>query len=179
MAHMQRVQVHVKPTGVSASVPNDPIAKLMYYFNCVCACIEPDSSDTIRRLRDFENYHRLTSDERAQLLVMCRALSPDKLIGTIFHLTEYCGGSSNKFLELSAIKTDVVVTDSLLVGGQRKKIQKIMIFLKSWTEDYYNEPLRSIQRSSKPPPPPPPPALPWWWWLPSLALMVVVLILIN
>ena len=176
---MQRLQVHVKRTGSSTTVPNDPIAKLMYYFNCVCVCIEPDSSDTIRRLRDFANYHRLTSDEREQLLVMCLALSPDKLIGTIFHPTDDCGGSSNEFLELSAIKTDMVVTDSLLVGGQRKKIQKIMIFLKSWMEDYYNEPLRSIQWSSQPPPPPPRQALPWWWWLPSLALIVVVLILIN
>ena len=153
---MQRVQVHVKPTGVSVSVPNDPIAKLMYYFDCVCSCIEPDSSDTIRRLRDHANYHRLTSDERAQLLVMCLALSPDKLIGTIFHPTDDCGGSNNEFLELSAIKTDLVVTDSLLVGGQRKKIQSIMLFKKSWMENNYIEPLRSIQRSSQPPPPPPP-----------------------
>ena len=154
-AHMQRVQVHVKNTGVNVSVADDPIAKLMYYFSCVCSCVEPDSSDTIRRLRDHANYHRLTSEERAQLLVMCLALSPDKLIGTIFHPTDDCGDSSNKFLELSAIKTDVVVTDSLLVGGQRKKIQSIMLFEKSWMENYYIEPLRSIQRSSRPPPPPP------------------------
>ena len=176
---MQRVQVHVKPTGVRVTIPNDPIAKLMYYFDCVCSCIEPDSSDTIRHLRDYANYHWLTSDERAQLLVMCRALSPDKLIGTIFHPTDDCGEYANQLLELSAIKTDMVVTDSLLVGGQRKKIQKIMIFKKSWMEDYYIEPLRSIQRSSQPPPPPPRQTLPWWWWLPSLALMVVVLYLIN
>ena len=154
-AHMQRLQVHVKPTGVSTTVPNDPIAKLMYYFHCVCSCVEPDSSDTIRRLRDYANYHRLTSEERAQLLVMCLALSPDKLIGTIFHPTDDCGGSSNEFLELSAIKTDLVVTDSLLVGGQRKKIQSIMLFKKSWMENNYIEPLRSIQRSSRPPTPPP------------------------
>ena len=154
-AHMQRLQVHVKRTGSSTTVPNDPIAKLMYYFDCVCSCVEPDSSDTIRRLRDYANYHRLTSEERAQLLVMCLALSPDKLIGTILHPTDDCGDSSNKFLELSAVKTDVVVTDSLLVGGQRKKIQKIMIFEKSWVERNYLEPLRSIQRSSRPPPPPP------------------------
>ena len=156
-AHMQRLQVHVKDTTVSATVPNDPIARLMYYFNCVCSCIEPDDSDTIRRLRDYANYHRLTSDERAQLLMLCLALSPDKLMGTIFHPTDDCGDYGNKFLELSAIKTDVLVTDSLLVGGQRKKIQSIMLFKKSWVENNYIEPLRSIQRSSRPPPPPPPP----------------------
>ena len=160
-AHMQRLQVNVKDTTVSTTVPNDPIARLMYYFDCVCSCVEPDSSATIRRLRDYANYHRLTSEEKAQLLVMCLALSPDKLMETIFHPTDDCGEYNNKFLELSATKTDVLVSDSLLVGGQRKKIQKIMLFQKSWVENNYIEPMRSIQRSSQPPPralprPPPP-----------------------
>ena len=159
-AHMQRLQVNVKDTTVSATIPNDPIAKLMYYFNSVCYCVELDSSDTtIRRLRDYANYHRLTSEEKAQLLVLCLALSPDKLMETIFFPTDDCGEYSGRFLELSATKTDVLVADTLLIGGQRKKIQKIMLFKKSWMEDYYIEPMQSIQRSSQPPPralPPPP-----------------------
>ena len=155
-AHMQRLQVNVKDVTVSTTVPNDPIARLMYYFNCVCYCVEPDSSDSIRRLKDYANYHRLTSEEKAQLLVMCLALSPDKLMETIFHPTDDCGEYSNQFLELSATKTDVLVSDSLLVGGQRKKIQRIMLFKKSWMEKNYIEPMRSIQRSSQPRPLPRP-----------------------
>ena len=158
-AHMGRLQISVRDTSVRATVPNDPIARLMYYFHCVCSCVEPDSSDTIRRLRDYANYHRLTSEERAQLLILVLALSPDKLIGTIFHPSNDCGDASNVFLELSAVKTDLVVTDSLLVGGQRKQIRSIMKFEKSWIEKNYLEPLQEIQRSSSRPqlraPPPP------------------------
>ena len=99
-AHMGRLQISVKDTTVKATVPDDPIARLMYYFNCVCTCVEPDSSDTIKRLRDYDNYHRLTSEERAQLLVLVLALSPDKLIGTIFHPSNDCGEFTNAFLEL-------------------------------------------------------------------------------
>ena len=150
-AHMGRLQISVKDTTVSTTIPNDPIAKLMYYFNCVCTCVEPDSSDTIRRLRDYQNYRRLTSEEKAQLLVLVLGLSPDKLIGTIFHPANDCGEHSNAFLELSAVKTDVIVTDSLLIGGQRKQIRKIMTFKKSWLENYYIEPLKAIQRSSSRP----------------------------
>ena len=153
-AMMGRTQITMKKTGQSCTVPNDPTAKLMYYINCVCCCVEADESSTIRRLKDYQNYASLSSDEEAQLLALCLALSPDKLIGTVFHpISDDCGDSSNEFFELSAVKTDLLVTDSLVVGGQRKRILKIMTFKKSWMENYFIEPLRSIERSRRPPPP--------------------------
>ncbi|XP_019854518.1 PREDICTED: uncharacterized protein LOC109583549 [Amphimedon queenslandica] len=145
-AIMGRTQVQIKNVGSSASVPNDPIAKLMYYFHCVCGCVEPDDDYTIRRLRDYENYHRLTSEEEAQLIVLCLALSPDNLIGSIFHPVNDCGSSTNKFVEISAVKTDLLVTNSLLIGGQQKKVQKVMFFEKRWMEDSFIEPLQAVQR---------------------------------
>ena len=147
-----RTEISVKDTTQSATVPNNDIAKLMYYFNCVCSCIEPDSSYTIRRLRDYKNYASLSRDEEAQLLAICLTLSPDKLIGTIFFPSDDCGGYSNKFLELSAVSTKLVVAESLAIGGQSKKIQKIMLMEMRWVENNYLDPLRSIERSSRPPP---------------------------
>ena len=35
-AHMERLHHSVRDTSVTATVPDDPIARLMYYFNCVC-----------------------------------------------------------------------------------------------------------------------------------------------
>ena len=32
----------VKKTGVSVTVPNNPVAKLMYYLNCICNVINLD-----------------------------------------------------------------------------------------------------------------------------------------
>ena len=160
-AVLGRTQVQIRETGTTVSVPSDPIARLMYYFNCICACVEPDEDYTIRRLKDYRNYHRLTSDEQAQLIALCLSLSPDKLMGTIFHPVESCGTSSNKFVELSAVKTNLVVTDSFLIGGQQKRIQSIMFLEKSWLDNNYIEPLKQIQRRLNPPPPrrrsPPPP----------------------
>ena len=151
-ARMERVQIRVKDTTRRTTIPQNPIARLMYYFNCVCTCIEADDSAAIRRLRDYQNYDSLTSDEKAKLLALCLSLSPDKLIGIIFHPSNDCGEFTNKFLELSAVKTDLIVTNSLVVGGQRKNIQKVMLFQKVWMETYYIEPLRSIERSNRPPP---------------------------
>ena len=133
-AVMGRTEISVKRTTTDATVPDDPIAHLMYYFNCVNCCVEADDSD-LRRLGDYKNYSRLSSAEKAQLLVLCLALSPDKLIGSIFFPVN----------DDTNIGTQLVVAESLLVGGQQKKIRKIMMFKKRWLEQHYLDPLRSIQ----------------------------------
>ena len=152
-------QIHVKKTGSSTTVPDNPIAKLMYYFNCVCSCIEADDDYTTRRLRDYANYSSLSSQEEAQLLILCLALSPDKLIGSIFLPAsdeEDFDGCTNEFYELSAVSTRVLVSESLMVGGQQKKVRKIMKFKKAWIERYYIDPLRAIERGQRPALPSPP-----------------------
>jgi hypothetical protein len=160
-------QIHVKKIGSSTTVPDNPIAKLMYYFNCVCYCIEADDDYTTRRLRDYNNYSSLSSQEEAQLLILCLALSPDKLIGSIFLPAsddEDFDGMSGRFYELSAVSTRVLVSESIMVGGQQKRVRKIMKFKKSWVETYYINALRAIERGEtsrpalpSPPRPRPPP----------------------
>ncbi len=56
----------------------------MYYFNCICSCTEIDDDASICHLRNYSNYLSLMNDEEAKLLILCLALSPDKLISSIF-----------------------------------------------------------------------------------------------
>ncbi len=144
-----KTEIGIKKIGTTATVPNSPVAKLMYYFHCVCYCVEAEEDYETRRLRDYTNYQRLTSEEEAKLLVLCLALSPDKLIGTIFIPSDDIP-SSNEFFELSSVSTQMVVTDSLLIGGQRKKVQKIMMLKMSWLENYYLEPLKKFAERRRP-----------------------------
>ena len=154
-AVLGRTEVRLRDTTVSATIPNDPFAKLMYYFNCVCTCVEPDEDASIRRLRNYrENYSSLSNEDQAKLLLLCLALSPDKLIGSIF----FPAGDndferSNAFFELSAVRTRLVVSESILVGGQQRRVRSIMMFKKRWIEHYYIEPLRQITEGRRRPPP--------------------------
>ena len=150
-ALLGKTEIRVQDTTQSTTVPDNPIAKLMYYFHCICSCVDADDTDSIRRLRDYKNYWRLTSDEKSKLLALVLALSPDKLMGQIIFPTDDCGDGSNRFLKLSAVSTKLAVSESILIGGQRRKVQTIMMFKKCWIENNYIDPLRTIV-GSKPPP---------------------------
>lgn len=146
MALMGRTEIGLRKTGSYTSVPNDPKAKLMYYLSCICNLIDLDNSDAdIRRLRDYPNYWLLSEDDVTSLIVICIALKPDELMGKLlFANDEMCGNSSNEFYELSAVNHTLMVTDSVLIGGQRKRVQKIMTFRMSWLMNNYINPMKTL-----------------------------------
>ena len=148
-AILEREQLLIKPTGYDTTIPNSPVAKLMYYFHCVCCCVADSDDPSIQRLRAYKtNYTSLSSAEKSALLTLCLALSPDKQINSVFFLNEDINGV-NKFFEVSAVSTKLLVSESLLIGGQRKRVQKIMMFKKEWIERYYLQPLKSFVESSQ------------------------------
>ena len=144
-AVLGKTEIRIKNTTTPTTIPDTPVAKLMYYLNSVCACVDADDDSGIHRLRDYKNYLRLSNEEEAKLLTLCLALSPDKLIGTVFFPNEDIDNFSNAFYELSAVSTKLVVAESLLIGGQQRRVHKIMMFKMSWIESYYLNPLRSYQ----------------------------------
>ena len=143
-AILGRREIQIKKTGQTVTIPGDPIAKLMYYLDCVCSCVEADDDYSIRCLRDYSNYSRLSDEEEAKLLILCLALSPDKLIGTVFFPNDDLD-CNNEFFELSSVNTKLVVAESLLIGGQQKSVRKIMMFKMAWIEKFYLDPLRPDQ----------------------------------
>jgi len=159
-------RVGIKDTTRSVTVPANPKAKLMYYLDCVATVIQLDNPN-LSRLRNFSSYYSLSDEETDALLILIVLLSPDKLIGKVFFHREDCGGRSNQFFELSAVTHMLAVSDNVLIGGESKRIAKIMFYQRSWMENNYIAPFRSfesrLQRLSRGLPgraPAPPRALP-------------------
>ncbi|CAF1279259.1 unnamed protein product [Adineta steineri] len=75
--------VNVNRIGGRTSVPDDNIAKCMYYLNCVCIVIEYDDDD-MEQYTDYENYRWLTPYQRRRVFLLCKALSPDEFEDRIF-----------------------------------------------------------------------------------------------
>ena len=141
------VRLHVKATGTSVQVPANPRAKLMYYVSCVCDALQLDTSDTrnIARLKDYQNYAFLSEDEKKELLVFCAILSPDVLLNKVFfHNDRMCGDSNNEFYDIGTVSNQLVVSSSIVIGGQKKSIRKIMTFKMVWLERNYLEPMQAL-----------------------------------
>lgn len=110
------------------TVPNHPVARLMFYFDCICTVLQI-TDEYAARLRDYMNFYLLTESEMDKLLYFCWLFSPDELINKcIFLNDDLCGEYENGFFELSEITERLLVTDSLMIGNQQRRVKKVMAF---------------------------------------------------
>ena len=137
-------RVGIRDITRDASIPQNPKAKLMYYLNCVATVIQLDDP-ALSRLKNYQSYYSLSEGETDALLALVILLSPDELIGKVFFPSEDCGGRTNQFFELSAVSHMLAVADNIVIGGERKRVGKIMFFQRSWMENNYLTPIRSFQ----------------------------------
>ena len=142
-----KTELTVKRTGVKVTIPENPKAKLMYYLNSICQALDLDTSDSqnLRKLRDYKNYWALSDDEVTQLLLLCATLSPDVLLNkVIFQNDAMCGDSSNTFYEIGAVRNRIMVSNSIIIGGQTRRVNSIMTFKMSWLRNYYLNPMQAL-----------------------------------
>ncbi len=144
MAALVRERVGIKDTTRAATIPGNPKAKLMYYLNAVASVINLNNPN-LNRLRNYQNYYSLDDAETDALLALVLLFSPDELLNKVFFHSEDCGRFTNQFFELSAVSNMVAVADNIVIGGERKRVAKIMFFERSWMEYYYLTPIRSFQ----------------------------------
>ncbi len=58
-----------------------------------------------------------------------------------FSPQELCGDSGNNFFELSAVQTRLAVTDSVLIGGQTRRVHEIMTLKMGWLDRNWKQPM--------------------------------------
>lgn len=144
-AVMGRTEVGVRQFGTTVTVPANPKAKLMYYLDCICTVMDLSDERNLTKLRDFRNYHALTEAETDALIALALLLSPEELTGkVIFQDDEMCGSSSNTFYELSSVHDSLVLTDSIVIGGQRRTVKKIMAYTREWFYKNWYTPMLSF-----------------------------------
>ena len=130
------------------NVPNNDVAKLMYYFSCVCSAVECDMTPQMRRFANYSNYAHMSINEVRQLLALCYTFSPDVFEDRVFFESDtLCGNSSNKFYEINQVSHNLLAVSSIVIAGQTRRVKQIMTYKMSWMRNNYLEPmLRLAQR---------------------------------
>ena len=156
--------------GERTSVPNDNVAKLMYYLSCVDIVINYNEID---RLSDYQNYDLLTKDDMVELFKLVLLFNPKIFIDAgIFIIDESLlpYDLDNQFYKITDERIGIYVNDEIMIGGRNVKVLKVMACNEDWLVRNYYRPWKNLfelydqyKRSQTrivyyiPPPPPPEP----------------------
>ena len=141
MAAIRHVKHGMYIVGRPTTVLNDDRAKLMYYLDCVCSVLQI-TDPGISRLRQYQ-YYWLSFQQEVLLMKMCALLNPTVLTNKcIFPVNSIDDGSDNAFYDITQVERNLVVARSLLIGGQQRRVQKVMLYKPTWIMNYWNNPMQ-------------------------------------
>jgi hypothetical protein len=136
--------IKVRAFGTSTIVPDNAIAKLMYYLDCVCTVIDYEDCS----LTDYQNYDELSTEQLATVYHLAKLMNPSIFINAgIFIVNEkLLFDKCNQFYEINDETICAHVNSEIMIGGKVVKVSKIMACNDTWLSNYYFKPINEIDR---------------------------------
>ena len=131
----------VKLTGKSVYVPDNHLARLMYYLSCVAVVLEVDKNN---KLLEYQNYYLLTEKEEELVVVFALLFNPKILKEKYLFLVGdkfVPAGTDNEFFELTNNNFGIHISSEVIIGGVSRKVLNLMGCNESWLERNYYNPL--------------------------------------
>ena len=131
----------IKPTGSLVDIPENKLAKLMYYLDCVLSVIQY-AQDT--KYTDFHNYYLLTKEDEEVVKNLVILFNPKlmlelKLFIIAPNLIPY--GQTNKFYEITDKRLGLHASNNVIIEGKSINVLKIMACKEVWINKYFTEPM--------------------------------------
>ena len=136
--------IRIKDSDKFTTIPDNPIAKLMYYLHCVSSVI--GIIDPI--LTDYQNYKMLKGEQIVEVYNKAKECSPDILVShKIFIINPELPNNSldNEFYEITDETNGIHVDEEITIGGRVVKVNKIMVCNNNWLSVYYYSPISVIE----------------------------------
>ena len=157
IAFAQKNEILIKDKSEVTTVPNNPLAKLMYYLksvNWTIDIIDLNISEVdysfISLINDYKNYHLVSHAEKLKIIRVAKILNPTLLEDKVFFRNESLENNSNKFYEINSTEISVAASNEVIIGGVKKKVHKIMFYKRAWMQENYSDPLRELERLLNP-----------------------------
>ena len=134
--------LNIKAIGSKVTVPDNNLAKLMYYLHCVFSVIQLEGND---QYTQYQNYNLVTKEEEIEIIGLVKLYEPKIMIKlSLFIVDPYLVPSdvSNEFFELTDERINFHIDKNIMIGGKSLKVQKIMVCKESWINNNYYQPLK-------------------------------------
>ena len=162
MANFFGNRMGIKAIGQRTSVPDNDLARLMYYLSCVDTVIQYHEID---RLTDYQNYDSLDVEDITFLLELVILFNPKFLVDKgIFILDESLlpNDLDNQFYQITDERIGIHINNEIMVSGRTVKVLKVMACDEEWIFRNYINPLKrafnkEAEYESRRPLPPPQP----------------------
>ena len=137
--------IRIKDSDKFTTIPDNAIAKLMYYLHCVSSVI--GIIDHV--LTDYQNYDELTSEQLVEVYNKSTEYSPDKFLShKIFIINQDLPNNSleNEFYEITDETIGHHADKEITIGGRDVKVNKIMVCNNNWLSVYYYSPISVLDK---------------------------------
>ena len=118
-------QLKVEAFGQNTTVPNNDLAKLMYYLHCISAVIE---CDDYNMLTDYEHYYNLNIDQMKEVYKLAILFNPKIFSDAGIFIVNPAllpPGVSNKFYKITDETIGIHVNQQLLIHGRTVRVKKL------------------------------------------------------
>ena len=129
-------------------VPNDFIARLMYYLNCISYLIDMDRNVDTQYYTDYSSYSNMTSrEDRLKIWSLCRTAHPDILLNNcIFNASQIeSDTSSNRFYEVNEFSFAFAHSANIIIQGASHIVNRLMVFDNEWLSRNFIIPFNQLE----------------------------------
>lgn len=140
-----RNQYSIKQTGKSCTIPDNCVAKLMYYLDCFESVSKYGLPEY---LRDYKNWDDLDDDDIRVLFNLCQTLDIATLtkIGIFIPVDDDDMNDSNEFLEIKNKREALGLGNGIIIAGKKVNVVKVMVYKMRWAKRNYLEPLQELHK---------------------------------
>ena len=131
----------IQRTGNSCQVPENKLAKLMYYLDCAFSTLDIRCYSDYT---DYYNYRNLTRIQEQYVLSLARTYNPTFMLDNqLFiirpNLVDY--GFSNQFYQITDKRIGIRANSQVFIGGKSVTAVKVMACKDTWLQKFYYDPL--------------------------------------
>ena len=109
--------MEIKLVERNLAIPDNRMAKLMYYLDCLVNIIDlDDGTVNLDRLTDYEHYYNLTEEEQKMVAGLCIVSNPEALEQFSLLLVKpelLPNGSGNEFFDIKDPRLGVEVPEEV------------------------------------------------------------------